>query len=96
MFLDNIEITEEQERYCRKWLRQWYKADARLTDTKLFPESYLLRLLKIELNDRCRAHIIRRLESRYNLVRRRRERTEMNEKTRRPLFSLGKAGANND
>lgn len=77
MYLDPIEITREQEAYCRKWLREFYKVELQITNTSLFSEATLLRMLKLELSDRQRKNVVTRLEARINKLRRQRERAEI-------------------
>jgi hypothetical protein len=78
MNLESLTITPEQEQYCRKWLRQFYKADLQLTDKMLFPESILAIMLKMEIRDRRRKYVIDRIERRYQKLRRVRERKAIN------------------
>ena len=79
MNLEGINLTREQEEYCRKWLRSFYKAESQLTNESLFSEFYLLAMLKLELRDRKRIKVIKRLEARFNVMRRERERKILNQ-----------------
>ena len=74
----DMHLTREQEEYCRKWLRSFYKAEAQLTNQQLFPKFYLLGMLQLELKDRKRIKVIKRLEARFNALRREQERKMLN------------------
>lgn len=78
MFLDRVEISRAEEVHLRKWLRRFYKAEEQLTNKQMFPEHVLIKLLKLESQDRQRKTVLARLMARYTKVRREREWQEIN------------------
>jgi len=69
MFLDNVSITREEEHGLRKILRRFYMHEGSLTDSKVFSEQTLLKLLALEARDRKRVTVIERLHARYTRLR---------------------------
>jgi len=78
--IDQVVITREEELPLRKWLRSFYKLDAHLTNEKIFTESMILKLLKLEMEDRKRKNVLIRLFSRYNAMRKKRQWNELCDK----------------
>ena len=65
MNLKDVEISPEEARNLRVWLRAFYKLEANLTNVKIFPQHQIKKLIKIEAEERKRSTVIDRLLARY-------------------------------
>lgn len=61
----NIELTEDQRKYCEFRLRNWSSVARRLSDTKMYTVNVLRIMVRYEFETRGRKETLNRLTGRY-------------------------------
>ena len=77
MWLDGINLTTEEEDFCRYWLSAQTVLQSGVLTRKKFTEYRLSRMLRFELSNRRRPDVLDRLHARLSKLRRAREMAEI-------------------
>lgn len=73
MDIIEIELTPEDEKWCRRWANRYSNIIVSLTDEYSFNEIGIAKLIKFEVTHARRIDLLDRLMARYSKLRRRRE-----------------------